>query len=129
MYVAVRATAPRGGCDRHREQGDDHQPPWADPYRDAGDTPKLERTAWLDRGCRAAPRLPSVIRGASERGFTQITRTALTTFHPVGVTAVLGELENPSTSEAVAALRARVGEFPDDGTLNDDLCMLAARIA
>jgi serine phosphatase RsbU (regulator of sigma subunit) len=45
-----------------------------------------------------------------------------------GVTAVLGELENPSASEAVAALRARVGQFADDGTLTDDLCMLAARI-
>jgi hypothetical protein len=46
-----------------------------------------------------------------------------------GVTTVLGELENPSTGEAVAALRTRVGQFADDGTLNDDLCMLAARIA
>jgi serine phosphatase RsbU (regulator of sigma subunit) len=45
-----------------------------------------------------------------------------------GITAVLGELENPSASEAVAALRTRVGEFADDGTLTDDLCMLAARI-
>jgi phosphoserine phosphatase RsbU/P len=45
-----------------------------------------------------------------------------------GVTTVLGELENPSASEAVAALRTRVGQFADDGTVNDDLCMLAARI-
>ena len=36
--------------------------------------------------------------------------------------------ENPAPSEAVAALRARVGEFADNGTLTDDLCMLAARI-
>jgi hypothetical protein len=40
---------------------------------------------------------------------------------------VLGELENPSPSEAVAILRARVAEFAD-GALTDDLCMLAARI-
>ena len=33
-----------------------------------------------------------------------------------GVTAVLGELENASAGEAVAALRARVGEFADDST-------------
>jgi serine phosphatase RsbU (regulator of sigma subunit) len=46
-----------------------------------------------------------------------------------GVTAVLGELENPSAQEAVATLRARVGEFVDDDTLTDDLCMLAASIA
>ena len=45
-----------------------------------------------------------------------------------GVTAVLNELENPSASQAIAALRARVSEFADDGTLTDDLCMLAARI-
>jgi serine phosphatase RsbU (regulator of sigma subunit) len=44
-----------------------------------------------------------------------------------GVRAVLGELENPSPSEAVAILRARVAEFAD-GALTDDLCMLAARI-
>ena len=43
-----------------------------------------------------------------------------------GVSAVLGELQNPSPSEAVAILRARVAEFAD--TLTDDLCMLAARI-
>ena len=45
-----------------------------------------------------------------------------------GVTAVLSEFENPSPSEAVAALHARVGEFADNGTLADDLCLLAARI-
>ena len=45
-----------------------------------------------------------------------------------GITAVLSEFENPSASEAVAALRARVGQFADNGTLTDDLCMLAARI-
>jgi len=44
-----------------------------------------------------------------------------------GVSAVLAELHNPSASEAVAALRARVGAFADD-MLDDDLCMLAARI-
>ena len=46
-----------------------------------------------------------------------------------GVAAVLGELENPSASEAVATLRARVAEFADDDSLTDDLCMLAASIA
>jgi serine phosphatase RsbU (regulator of sigma subunit) len=45
-----------------------------------------------------------------------------------GVTAVLGELENPSAQEAVAALRARVAAFADPGSLADDLCMLAASI-
>jgi serine phosphatase RsbU (regulator of sigma subunit) len=46
-----------------------------------------------------------------------------------GVIAVLGELENPSATEAVSALRARVAEFADDGSMADDLCMLAASIA
>jgi serine phosphatase RsbU (regulator of sigma subunit) len=44
-----------------------------------------------------------------------------------GVSAVLGELEDPTPSEAVASLRTRVSEFAV-GTLTDDLCMLAARI-
>jgi hypothetical protein len=44
-----------------------------------------------------------------------------------GVSAVLGELQNPSPSEAVAILRARVAEFAG-GALTDDLCMLAASI-
>ena len=47
-----------------------------------------------------------------------------------GVAAVLGELENPSASEAVAdAARARRPTFADDDSLADDLCMLAASIA
>jgi len=46
-----------------------------------------------------------------------------------GVTAVLGELEDPSAQEAVTTLRARVAEFADADTLADDLCMLAASIA
>jgi serine phosphatase RsbU (regulator of sigma subunit) len=45
-----------------------------------------------------------------------------------GVTAVLGELENPSAQEAVATLRARVAAFADPDSLADDLCMLAASI-
>jgi serine phosphatase RsbU (regulator of sigma subunit) len=45
-----------------------------------------------------------------------------------GVTAVLGELENPSAREAIATLRARVAEFADADSLTDDLCMLAAAI-
>jgi serine phosphatase RsbU (regulator of sigma subunit) len=44
-----------------------------------------------------------------------------------GVSAALGELQNPSTSEAVAILRARVADFAY-GTLTDDLCLLAARL-
>jgi serine phosphatase RsbU (regulator of sigma subunit) len=44
-----------------------------------------------------------------------------------GVAAVLGELHHPSASEAIAILRARVAEFAD-GSLTDDLCMLAACI-
>ncbi len=45
-----------------------------------------------------------------------------------GLTAALGELVDPSPSEAVAKLRARVAEYAA-GRLTDDLCMLAARIA
>ena len=45
-----------------------------------------------------------------------------------GVSAVLGALRDPSPSEAVAQLRARVDEYAA-GSLKDDLCMLAARIA
>jgi phosphoserine phosphatase RsbU/P len=48
-------------------------------------------------------------------------------FGLAGVSAVLGELEDPSPSEAVAVLRARVAEYAA-GRLTDDLCMLAARI-
>ncbi len=44
-----------------------------------------------------------------------------------GVSAVLGALDDPSPSEAIAVLRARVADFAY-GTLTDDLCMLAARI-
>ncbi len=43
-----------------------------------------------------------------------------------GVTTALGDLEHPSASEAVDALRARVAEFAIDA-LTDDLCLLAAR--
>jgi serine phosphatase RsbU (regulator of sigma subunit) len=52
-----------------------------------------------------------------------------TFFGVEGVAAVLGELENPSASEAIATLRARVADFADDDSLADDLCMLAASIA
>ena len=44
-----------------------------------------------------------------------------------GVRGALAELQSPSTSEAVAVLRARVADFAY-GTLTDDLCLLAARI-
>ncbi len=44
-----------------------------------------------------------------------------------GVSGVLGALDDPSPSEAIAVLRARVADFAY-GTLTDDLCMLAARI-
>ena len=43
------------------------------------------------------------------------------------VSAVLGELHDPSPSEAIAVLRARVADFAY-GALTDDLCMLAAGI-
>jgi serine phosphatase RsbU (regulator of sigma subunit) len=46
-----------------------------------------------------------------------------------GVVSVLDELERPSAREAVATLRSRVAAFADDGSLTDDLCMLAASIA
>jgi serine phosphatase RsbU (regulator of sigma subunit) len=44
------------------------------------------------------------------------------------VSAALGGLHKPSPTEAVAVLRARVADFAY-GTLTDDLCLLAARIA
>ena len=44
-----------------------------------------------------------------------------------GVAAVLGELHDPTPSEVVAILRARVNTFAH-GSLTDDLCMLAACI-
>jgi sigma-B regulation protein RsbU (phosphoserine phosphatase) len=43
-----------------------------------------------------------------------------------GVSAVLGELQDPTPREAVAVLGARVAAFAE--TLTDDLCMLAAHI-
>jgi serine phosphatase RsbU (regulator of sigma subunit) len=43
------------------------------------------------------------------------------------VSAALEGLHQPSATEAVAVLRARVAEFAY-GTLTDDLCLLAARI-
>ena len=44
-----------------------------------------------------------------------------------GVSAVLSALDDPSPSEAIAVLRARVADFAY-GTLSDDLCILAARV-
>jgi sigma-B regulation protein RsbU (phosphoserine phosphatase) len=44
------------------------------------------------------------------------------------VSSVLSGLHSPSPKEAIAILRARVAEFAY-GTLTDDLCLLAARIA
>jgi serine phosphatase RsbU (regulator of sigma subunit) len=44
------------------------------------------------------------------------------------VSAALSGLYYPSPKEAIAILRARVAEF-SYGTLTDDLCLLAARIA
>jgi serine phosphatase RsbU (regulator of sigma subunit) len=44
-----------------------------------------------------------------------------------GVSAVLGELRDPSAGEAVATLRTRLAAYAG-GALTDDLCMLAARI-
>jgi sigma-B regulation protein RsbU (phosphoserine phosphatase) len=43
------------------------------------------------------------------------------------VSAALGGLREPSPSDAIAVLRARVAEFAY-GALTDDLCLLAARI-
>lgn len=43
------------------------------------------------------------------------------------VSEVLGALEDPTPSEAMAVLRARVADLAY-GTLSDDLCLLAARI-
>ena len=43
------------------------------------------------------------------------------------VSAVLGELHDPSPTEAIAVLRARVAAFAY-GALTDDLCLLVARI-
>jgi serine phosphatase RsbU (regulator of sigma subunit) len=44
------------------------------------------------------------------------------------VNGALAELTDPTPSQAVDLLRTRVSEFAD-GPLNDDLCLLAARIA
>lgn len=44
------------------------------------------------------------------------------------VSAILGELNEPSPSEVIGLLRARVAEFAY-GSLTDDVCMLAARIS
>ena len=43
------------------------------------------------------------------------------------VSAVLDGLHDPSPTEAIAVMRARVAEF-GYGTLTDDLCLLAARV-
>jgi serine phosphatase RsbU (regulator of sigma subunit) len=59
-------------------------------------------------------------------GLTE-ARRAGEMFGVEGVSAVLGALQNPSPSEAVAILRTRVAEFAY-GNLTDDLCMLAARV-
>jgi serine phosphatase RsbU (regulator of sigma subunit) len=59
-------------------------------------------------------------------GLTEARRDE--SFFGIGeVRAVLGALENPSPSEAIAVLRARIADFAY-GTLSDDLCMLAACI-
>jgi phosphoserine phosphatase RsbU/P len=60
-------------------------------------------------------------------GLTEARRNG-TFFGVEGVTAVLGELQNPSAREAVATLRARVEEFADSHSPADDMCMLAASI-
>lgn len=44
-----------------------------------------------------------------------------------GVRAALDDLDNPSPSDAIAVVRARVADFAY-GTLTDDLCMLSTRI-
>jgi serine phosphatase RsbU (regulator of sigma subunit) len=44
-----------------------------------------------------------------------------------GMCAVLSALDDPSPTEALAVLRARVADFAY-GTLTDDLCLLAARV-
>jgi serine phosphatase RsbU (regulator of sigma subunit) len=59
-------------------------------------------------------------------GLTEARRDG-TFFGLDGVSAALGELQNPSPSEAVAVLRSRVADFAY-GALTDDLCLLAARI-
>ena len=50
-----------------------------------------------------------------------------TMFGLAGVSAALGSVRNPSPSEAVAVLRARVAAFAY-GAQTDDVCLLAARI-
>ena len=64
--------------------------------------------------------------GLTSDGLTAARRDG-TFFGLEGVSAALGELRNPSPSEAVAILRARVAEFAF-GNLTDDLCLRAARI-
>ena len=82
--------------------------------------------ARVRRGNAAARRRPTGVLLYTD-GLTEARHNGAF-FGLEGVTAVLGELENPSASEAVAALRARVAEFADADDLPDDLCMLAASI-
>ena len=49
-------------------------------------------------------------------------------FGLTGVRAALADIRHPSPAEVVAILRSRVADFAY-GTLTDDLCLLAARIA
>ncbi len=78
---------------------------------------------YVDGSARAAD-APGVLLYTD--GLTEAKRNG-TQFGLDGVSAALGELEDPSPSEAIAVLRARVAQFAY-GTLTDDLCMLAARI-
>jgi serine phosphatase RsbU (regulator of sigma subunit) len=92
-------------------------------------------TQGIPLGVRAAPEyVEGTLRPEGPTGVLLYTdglteaRHNGTFFGLEGVTAVLGELDDPSAREAVTMLRARVAEFADDASLADDLCMLAARI-
>ena len=80
------------------EQGDDHQPPGADPYRNAGDTPHLEGTAC--HGLRVSSGATFAISDSRsrERGFHADHSKCVTTFHPVGTHDAGRELSPSSAS-------------------------------
>jgi serine phosphatase RsbU (regulator of sigma subunit) len=92
-------------------------------------------TQGIPLGLRPAPQyVEGTLRAEGRTGVLLYTdglteaRHNGTFFGLEGVTAVLGELDNPSAQEAVATLRERVAAFADPGSLADDLCMLAASI-
>lgn len=81
-----------------------------------------------------AEHVEGTIRGEGTKGFLLYTDGLTEARHDQeffgleGVSKALEELNDPSPGEVIAVIRARVADFAY-GTLTDDLCMLAARIA